>query len=167
MTFTVTNLMNHRAVVQGTDVFGNNGQTIVSTQQWDEIKAARDFEQAHEAFDIEVQEFFKPLTDAAERAAQATAGKAEDAIGYLVLEEGSDGEVARPERRARLSKDSIVLRLIEQGDTDRLMWVGDNQLEVLEGQPTLDQATANVVAGLDAEVISDEKTGEDSNNSVG
>ena len=66
MTFTVQNMLGDQALVSGTDIRGNEGQAIVSTLQWDELNARKDFSAATEDFDAAVEEFFKPLTEAAE-----------------------------------------------------------------------------------------------------
>lgn len=123
--FTITRLMGERAQVSGTDVAGNSGRTVVSTAQWDELNANTAFDKAKEAFDEAVENFFKPLTDAAEKLETAMS-RPEDSIGYVVLHEGVSGTQAQDEVIVKLTRDSIVLRLIEEGDTDRLLWVGDD-----------------------------------------
>ena len=131
MTFTVQNMLGDQALVSGTDIRGNEGQAIVSTVQWDELKARKDFSSAQEDFDAEVEAFFAPLTEAAEKLESTMKGKAPDAASYVVLSEATEGVRSKPAQIVQLSKDSIVLRLIEEGDTDRLVWVTPTELGVL------------------------------------
>lgn len=130
MTFTTRNLTGGRVLVKGTDIDGTTNKTVLDGRQWEELNARDDVSKAEAAFAAVVEEFFKPLTDAAEAAAKAleTPG---DSIGYVVIDEGTEATAGRPRRVVELTHDSIVLRLIDQGDTDRLLWVGDN-LEVIE-----------------------------------
>jgi hypothetical protein len=81
-------------------------------------------------FDAAVEAFYAPLLQAAE-AHNKVLERPEDSLSFVVLDEGSEGEARRPQHVVRLSKDSMVLRLIEDGSTDRLVWVGD-ELEILE-----------------------------------
>ena len=130
MTFTTTRLVGARVMVKGTDVFGTEGQTVVDSTQWDEVNANTEFDQATEAFEAAVQEFFAPITEAAEKL-NSSMKRPDDPASYVVLKEAVEGVQAEPAQLVRLSKDSVVLRLIEQGDTDRLVWVND-ELEVTE-----------------------------------
>lgn len=131
MTFQVQNMLGDQALVSGTDKLGNEGKTIVSTSQWDELKARSNFSAATEDFDAAVKEFFAPLTEAAEKAELALAGKPQDSAEYVVLKEATEGVEPEPAEIVALSKDSIILRLIEEGNTDRLMWVDATTLGVL------------------------------------
>jgi hypothetical protein len=134
MTFTIQKLTGSRAVVSGTDVAGTEGKLVVSTHQWDELNARTETDQAQAAFDTAVEAFFKPLTDAAEELATKVQ-RPTDSIGYVVLSEPEEGRPAKPGQLVKLTHDSIVLRIIESGNTDRLLWVGDN-LEILEAPAT-------------------------------
>lgn len=131
--FTIRRLMAGRAVVSGTDVTGAQGQIVVSTSEWDDVKARDEFKTATADFDAAVQEFFAPLTEAAEKVNQKI-NVPDDPASYVVLDEGVEARAGRPADVIRLSKDSIILRMVEGGSTDRLVWVGD-QLEVAEAMP--------------------------------
>lgn len=131
MTFTVQNMLGDQALVSGTDLRGNEGKTIVSTLQWDELRARKDFSSATEDFDRAVEEFFKPITEAAEKLEATVAGKAPDSAAYVVLSEAVEGVSGQPAQVVQLTTDSIILRLIEEGNTDRLVWVTDSELGVL------------------------------------
>jgi hypothetical protein len=128
--FTTTRLVDERVLVQGTDVFGNEGQTVLDSSQWTEVNSHKEFDQATAAFDAAVEEFFKPLTEAAEAVGKKLE-KQPDPIGFVVLSEEVAGVQGKPAHLVKLTKDSTVLRILESGDHDRLAWVND-QLEVLE-----------------------------------
>ena len=131
MSFIVQNMLGAQALVSGADHLGHEGKTIVSTTQWDELKARKGFSSATEDFDAAVLEFFAPLTQAAEKAKSALAPKPQDSAEYIVLKEETEGIHPEAAVIVSLSKDSIILRLIEEGTTDRLVWVDDTTLGVL------------------------------------
>lgn len=131
MTFIVQNMLGNKALVSGTDHLGNEGKTIVNTTQWDELKSRKNFSSAVEDFDAAVEEFFAPLVEAAEKAEKAMAPKKQDPAEFVVLKEGTDGIHPQAADIVPLSQDSIILRLIEEGTTDRLVWVDDSTLGVL------------------------------------
>jgi hypothetical protein len=151
--FKVQRLTNHRAVVRGTDSNGTEGETVLDTYQWDtEIVAHDQFVTATASFDKAVEEFFSPLTEAGEKISQALA-RTEDPIAFYVREEGTPGVPGKPADIVRLNKDSVVLRLIENNETERLVWVNE-ELEVLEVLPTDDEAAAlvaEVLGGVEVE----------------
>ncbi len=128
--FTTTNLTGERVLVRGTDQFGTEGQTVVFASQWNDVKARSSHMEAHESFEAAVEEFFAPIMEAADLLNSSALPKV-DPISYVVLQEGTEAEQGRDEIAVKLTVDSIVLRLLEQGDYDRLVWVND-QLEVLE-----------------------------------
>lgn len=134
MTFTTMNLTGERVLVRGTDVTGKDGETVLDSSQWNEVNRHRGVAEASADFDAEVDNFFAPLLRAAEKFETARAGRDEDPIAKFVIHEGTPAVEGREEIAVHLNKDSIVLRLIERGDTDRLVWVGDS-LEVLEVLP--------------------------------
>lgn len=136
MSFNTQRLVNNRVLVSGTDVFGTEGRVTVDSSQWDDIKGNQKYDQAMDAFDDAVESFFAPLVEAAEKANEA--GKVEqptDSASYVVLNEAVEGVDAVSATLVHLNDDSIVLRLIEQDETDRLIWV-DDKLEVLAAVDT-------------------------------
>lgn len=139
--FTTTNLTNERVLVRGTDQFGTEGQTIVSASQWNDVQARSSHLEAHENFDAAVEQFFAPLMEAADLLNTSAQPKV-DPISYVVLQEGTEAEQGRDEIAVKLNVDSIVLRLLELGDYERLVWVND-QLEVLEVMDFDDDDTGN------------------------
>lgn len=131
MTFNVQTMLGDQALVSGTDIHGTDGKTIVSTKQWDELKSRKNFSAATEDFDAAVEAFFAPLIEAAEKAQKAAAPKPKDSAEYIVLTNEVEGVAAKPADIVALSTDSIILRLIEEGNTDRLVWVDETHLGVL------------------------------------
>lgn len=133
MTFSTVKLAGQRTLVKGEDAHGTNGQVVLSSHQWDYIKAESTQDERIAAFDDAVEAFFKPLTDAAEKL-EAEAVKAVDPIDVVTIGDSVDHVEGRPAREIVLSHDSKVLRLIEEGQQDRLIWVNGN-LEITEYVP--------------------------------
>jgi len=127
--FTTVALANNRVLVRGTDGFGKSGETVVDGTEWAAFKQRQETAQLHATFDAKVEEFFAPLIEAAEAVDQAH--KVElDPLLFIVEQEGSTGREAQPEIVRQLSHDSVILRALESGAADRLVWVGDDTLEV-------------------------------------
>ena len=131
MSFIVQNMLGAQALVSGTDHLGNEGKTIVSTTQWDELKARTGFSVATEDFDAAVLEFFAPLTEAAKKLGASVERKKQDPTEYVVIKNGVEAVAGEPNEVVGLTRDSIILRLIEEGNTDRLVWVDESTLGVL------------------------------------
>ena len=131
MSFIVQLMLNAQALVSGRDATGNEGKTIVSTSQWDELKARTNFSSASEDFDAAVTAFFSPLTEASEKLESAAARKEQDPAEYIVLKKGVEAVEGERDQIVELTRDSIILRLIEEGTTDRLVWVDESTLGVL------------------------------------
>lgn len=144
MTFTTTNLTNERVLVEGQDIRGTQGQQILDASQWLELGARKAVSQARDAFDQAVEEFFQPLVDAAEKAS-SVAKRPTDSIGYVVLEEAEEGRPAKAGTLVKLHPHSVILRIIESGDTDRLRWVND-ELVVTEAVATTPAPSAPATA---------------------
>ena len=131
MSFTVQTMLGQQALVSGSDHLGNEGKTLVSTKQWEELQSRTNFSSAQADFDAAVEEFFGPLVEAADKAKQALAPKPQDSASYIVLKEKTEGTKASEGLIVELSKDSIILRLIEEGNTDRLVWIDESTLGIL------------------------------------
>ena len=120
--FTATALANESFLVEGTDIRGKYGECVIHGGEWLEIKRALGTDTAKEQLDAAIEEFFKPLVEAADA---FTAAKAPvvDALSVVILNEGTTGEPAREREVVHLSQASQILRAIEEGTTDRLLWV--------------------------------------------
>ena len=132
-TFKKRNLANHRALITGLDEAGVQHQTVLDTEEWDLLTKRTGFTAAIEEYDAKVAEFFKPLTEAADRLENAHKIQTDPAF-YVVEQEGVQSTDGQPELLHFLSHDSVVIRLIEGGREDRLVWVGDD-IEILEDAP--------------------------------
>lgn len=120
--FTTTALANENFLVEGTDVRGRYGECVIHGGEWFAIKRALGTDTAKEQLDAAIEEFFKPLVEAADAFAAAKAPVV-DALSVVVLNEGTTGEPAREREVVHLSRDSQILRAIEEGAADRLLWV--------------------------------------------
>ena len=120
--FTTTALTNENFLVEGTDVRGKLGEIVVYGGEWLEIKRALGTDTAKAQLDAAIEEFFKPLVEAADAFAEAKAPVV-DALSVVVLNEGTTGEPAREREVVHLGQSSQILRAIEEGTTDRLLWV--------------------------------------------
>ena len=131
--FNVTELAGHRALVTG----DANQQCILDTTERDELRLLIENREVDQMFDEDIEDFFAPLTQAAElhdRRHELLAqqfNQADDPAFSLVLKAGVEGVEAVKEERVVLSHDSVVLRLIDSGQTDRLVWVGNDRIEVI------------------------------------
>lgn len=138
-TFSLTPLANHRVLVEGEDRHGNSHSVILNGREYDEIAAMENVLHAGQAFDQAVEDFFAPLTDAAAVYEDAAAPVVDPAFIYVV-EEGSAGEPSVEREVLGLEHDTAVLRLINTGDTERLLWItvgGQSLIEVTEYNPVL------------------------------
>ena len=114
MTFHVQNMIGGQALVSGTDKLGNEGKTVVSTTQWDELNARSNFSKATEDFNAVVEEFFAPLTEAAKKAERELNRRSRTRRSTSSSPRAPRVR-AKPAEIIQLSRDSIILRLIEEG----------------------------------------------------
>lgn len=127
--FNMTRLANHQALVTG----DADQLVILDTTEWDRLKATQTFDAATEDFDAAVLKFFAPLTAAAE-AAEATVAAAmaatTDPAYFVVVDEGTEAVEGVSKTLIELDHDSAVVRLIELGETDRLLWAGKDRIVI-------------------------------------
>jgi len=154
--FTTRTLTNDRVMVKGTDIDGGVGETVLDASQWNDLKARNDVKTATADFDAAVEAFYAPLLEAAEKANRSLE-RPTDSLAHVVLDEGQEAVPGRAPQIVNLTKDSMVLRLLEDGNTDRLIWV-DGELEILEvlpgthqspAEPTFDEVAAQAEAMSD------------------
>ena len=120
--FNVTRLAGARALVQGTD---EGESTILSTIEYDELKGNTSLKEAEADFDAKVKEFFAPVVEASEAFEQAkkAALTVNDPAFRVVVQEAIEATAGQHERVHILGRDTAILRLIDSGDTSRLLWV--------------------------------------------
>lgn len=144
--FSTTKLTNHRVLVTGTDHAGASRSAILCSKEFDALNERDRAIAAGEKFDDAVEEFFSALTQAAAEYERAAEGE-DDSLTYFIAEEAVEGQAARPEVRINLQHDTIVLRALTIGETERLVWVGDSievlaQSEVPAAAPEADEQPA-------------------------
>ena len=109
-----------------------NKMTKLDAGEWNSIKIWEKKVDATEAFDAEIAEYFKPFNEILDNAVRKFEGlepKADPNSVYEVTE-GVDAVEGIKPKAYSLSKDSQILRLIESGQDDRLIWIGE-ELEIL------------------------------------
>lgn len=132
MSFTITNLVGNRALVTGTDVFGETSKQVFDSTQYLHLAAQDAALVAGAGMDAKIAEFFAPLTEAADAYNDAVSVPENDdaELFEIVLEEGSPAVAATPRKAIKLEFGTVVLNMIEAGDFDRLIWV-DGSLQIL------------------------------------
>lgn len=160
MSFTTRNLAGNRVLVQGTDIDGNTGKTVIDGSEWAELRARKTHQELHGVFDEKVREFFAPLVDAVDAIAEQHAPQV-DPTYTLVLTEGVEASEGVAEEVVVLSKDSVILRLLEEDSASpRLIWITDTELEILEAAaiPALSPEKLDAIRDLldEAETIAAE-----------
>ena len=120
--FNVTRLAGARALVQGTD---EGESTILLTIEYDELKGNTALKEAETDFGAKVKEFFAPVVEASEAFEQAkkAALTVNDPAFRVVVQEAIEATAGQHERVHILGRDTAILRLIDSGDTSRLLWV--------------------------------------------
>ena len=141
--FNTTKLAGHRVLVD--DGVTGGSKTVLDSTEWDHIKLSQKANSAESDFDAAVTAFFAPLTDAAQAFGKAAAPKLDPRF-YMVEGENVEGVEAQSVRLNMLNRDSVILRIIEAGNTDQLVWVGDT-IEILEA----DDSTLENPFGVEAE----------------
>ena len=128
--FNVTRLAGQRALVQGTD---EGESTILFTAEFDELKGNTAIKEAEADFDTKVKEFFAPVVEASEAFEQAkkAALTVNDPAFRVVVQEAIEATAGQPERVRIVQRDTAILRLIDSGDTSRLLWV-NGAIEITE-----------------------------------
>ena len=126
MSFYLTMLAGNQALIMGDK---SKQRCMLDATQWIQIKQHQARIEAEEVFDATVEEFYKPLTEAAgeyeSRLGQIM--KADPAFEY-VLQPGAEGTEKTSREVYYLDNASAILRMIESGNTDRLIWVNDQIL---------------------------------------
>ena len=113
-------------------VTGNPGQqTILYARQWNTIKREQGKSVLLADFDSKIEEFFAPLLAAQEKLDKAMTPVIDPAF-TIVLNEGKESQPGEDTVVVELDDDSAVARLIETGQLERLIWVGNDRIEILE-----------------------------------
>ena len=128
--FNVTRLAGQRALVQSTD---EGETTILYTGEFDELKGNTALKEAETDFGAKVKEFFAPVVEASEAFEQAkkAALTVNDPAFRVVVQEAIEATAGQTEQVRIVQRDTAILRLIESGDTSRLLWV-NGAIEITE-----------------------------------
>ena len=120
--FNITRLSGERALVQGTD---EGETTVLETGEFDRLKGNTALKEAEADFGAKVKEFFAPVVEASEAFEQAkkAALTINDPAFRVVVQEAIEATAGQAELVHILGRDAAILRLIESGDTSRLLWV--------------------------------------------
>ena len=143
-TFYTTALANGSVLVNGADGL-NSYQTILDGRGFAEIKQHEAVDMAEKDYDQKVRDFFAPLTDAADALEDAARPTIDPAFIYIV-DEGVESVEGKPATIIELDEDTVILRLLEQGNVARLQWAtiaGEDTILILE-EPSL-EATPTVM----------------------
>lgn len=115
----VTELLNGAWLVEGEDIKGNTGRTVLYSESWNTLRAIQAHQAATEEFEQRVEEFFAPIVKAADEAAAAVTAPVDDwavvQIGETI--EGSDALTLE------LDAAGVLLRLLDETDHTTLRWV--------------------------------------------
>ena len=140
--FSLKYLTDNRVYVHGTNDAGMQHETILDGTVLREIHKHYLENKAGKAYDRTVEQFFAPLTDAAGMLQMVQQPLKEDPAFVYVVEEGVEPIKGVEPEAYKLDHDGAVLRLLEAGDIDRLIWVSlgnTSSIEILEYQPPLDE----------------------------
>lgn len=127
MTFNVKKIVGGGTLVSGTDGTGRDGRTILHSEKWDMYLDVLAHNHASKVFDANVEEFFKPLVEAAEAAKAIAHPTPAYDWTKLTISEGKDGEEAVTVDLTG-DLDGIVLRILHEGRHDLLEWAADDVL---------------------------------------
>lgn len=161
MSFKTIELANNQFLVTGTDALGVQGKTVIDGTAWVERNKAHKIEAAAAEMDAAIEAFYAPLIEAQDRIADSLRVDT-DPLLYVVEQEASEGSPARERVVVRLDDASVILRAIEQGRTDRLLWVGDQLVVTAAPVPTATPAPApeeSPAVDLDQVVSGDDGAG--------
>ena len=116
MGFTTRSVVGGGVFVEGTDIVGNTGSTILFDHAWAAWQQHIQQDAAMEEYDAAVTAFFAPLVEAAE----AVKADAKKDWSTIVVDEACPSV---PGRGIHLGHDGVILRIIDETDGSSLRWV--------------------------------------------
>jgi hypothetical protein len=124
--FEVTPLLDGSTLVEGTDSRGNTGSAVLYSPAWEAVVEARIQAAAIKEFDATVEAFFAPIVEAADKLTKVD----ENPWASVTIGEAIEGKTPQV---IHLDSEGIILRVLEEGDSDNLRWVaGGTQLVVVK-----------------------------------
>lgn len=150
--FIATRLAGHDVLVENTP---GDRQVILDATGWDHYKLQTQEDQAGAAFDEAVEAFFAPLTEAAAKLEEADRPEFDPAF-YLVVNEPEEGKASKQGTVVALDEGSAIVKMIEEGNTDRLRWVGTDRIVITAyvPEPTVEEETVTIMDEIIASVDS-------------
>ena len=139
-TFTTTALANGSVLVTGA-AGTRSYQTLLDGREFASLKQHEAVNMAEKDYDLTVRAFFAPLTDAVDAVAEVARPTIDPAFIYIV-EEGEESVEGRPATIIELDEDTVILRLLDQGNVARLQWAtiaGEDTILILE-EPSVEAA---------------------------
>ena len=121
--FEVTPLLDGRTLVEGTDIKGVEGRTVLSSPAWQAVLDYRKQDEAMAEFNKTVEAFYAPLTEAADKLSETTVNP----WATVTIGESVEGVTAR---EVQLDEQGIILRLLAETDGSMLRWVGNDLVAV-------------------------------------
>lgn len=148
MSFTRTNLVGDDVLVEGTDVRNVDGSMVVNAKQWLHIKRHNSFQAALTSVDDAIEALLAPVQAAIDDAQASLKRPEMDSLLYVVEQEEVVGTEPQHRVITKLSPDSVILRVLEDGQDDRLIWVNDRLVLTAEtSQPPAE--VTDVSGGFD------------------
>jgi hypothetical protein len=116
MGFTTRAVVGGGTFVEGTDIVGNTGSTILFDHAWTAYQEHIKHSAAMDEYDTAVKAFFAPLVEAAE----AVKADVKKDWSSITVEESVDG---KPGTGIHLGHEGVILRIIAETDGSSLRWV--------------------------------------------
>lgn len=135
MSFTLTRLAGDRVLVEGKDSRGTEGSEVIDGSEWAAVALREQHLTALKSVDQAIADIVAPIQAAAEAANAVVAPKPVDPLFVYVEQEGTNSVVGKPSVVHKLGRDAVILRAIEQRQTDRLVWV-NGSLEITAAPAT-------------------------------
>ena len=139
-TFTTTALANGSVLVTGA-AGTRSYQTLLDGREFASLKQLEAMNMAEKDYDQKVRDFFAPLTDAVDAVEDVARPTIDPAFIYIV-EEGEESVEGRPATIIELDEDTVILRLLDQGNVARLQWAtiaGEDTILILD-EPSVEAA---------------------------
>jgi hypothetical protein len=129
--FKTTKLAGARVLVEGTDVNGIIGRTVLSSAQLDNLRGSDTVAKAQEAYEQAERDFYAPIKAAAEALKSAVQTGTTDERFIYHVSDAVKSVAGQGKIDVTLTNDSAVLRIIEENPTtDQVIWVGEG-LEIV------------------------------------
>lgn len=148
-TFTQTALTGNEILIEGVDRRGHAGEQVVFSTQWEDIKRHASYHTALTLVDDAIAALVAPIQAAVDEVNAVMAVPELDPLLYYVEHDEVEGVESTPAIISKLSTDSIILRALEEGLEDRLIWVQGKLVLTANPVPTEPLPTAVDLGALE------------------